>query len=258
MAIDSKQDTRRQLTKELFLQLKESRDYGIRDRIIALNIDLVDYLARKFSNRGEPLEDLLQVGYIGLIKSIDRYDVDRGLEFSTYATPTIIGELKRYLRDKGWTIRIPRRLQIKGFELNRGIDDLTQELQRPPTIQEIATYLKASVEEIIETIESGFAGNCLSLDAVYFKDDEQTFCLIDYLRDVNDYYSLAEDREAIANLLSRLSEREQKVVYMRFFVGMTQIEIANALNISQMHVSRLIRKILTKLRSAEELEEILD
>lgn len=162
------------------------------------------------------------------------------------------------MRDKGWTIRIPRRLQIKGFELNRGIDDLTQELQRPPTIQEIAAYLKASAEEIIETIESGFAVNCLSLDAVYFKDDEQTFCLIDYLRDANDYYSLAEDREAIANLLSRLSEREQKVVYMRFFVGMTQIEIAKALNISQMHVSRLIRKILTKLRSAEELEEILD
>ncbi|OFW59493.1 MAG: hypothetical protein A2W01_07290 [Candidatus Solincola sediminis] len=256
VASDSKQQARRQLTKELFLKLKESRDYGIRDQLISLNIDLVDYLARRFMNRGEPLEDLLQVGYIGLIKSVDRYDIDRGLEFSTYATPTIIGELKRYLRDKGWTIRIPRRLQIKGFELNQAVDDLTQELQRPPTVQEIAQRLNANVEEIIETIESGLAINCLSLDTVYSKDDEQVFCLIDFLGDGNDDYSLAEDREAIANLLSRLSEREQKVVYMRFFVGMTQVEIARALDISQMHVSRLIGRTINKLRSDEQLEEI--
>ena len=256
MASDSKQQARRQLTKELFLKLKESRDYGIRDQLISLNIDLVDYLARKFMNRGEHVEDLLQVGYIGLIKSVDRYDIDRGLEFSTYATPTIIGELKRYLRDKGWTIRIPRRLQIKGFELNQAVDDLTQELQRPPTVQEIAQRLNANVEEIIETIESGLAINCLSLDTVYSKDDEQVFCLIDFLGDGNDDYSLAEDREAIANLLSRLSEREQKVVYMRFFVGMTQVEIARALDISQMHVSRLIGRTINKLRSDEQLEEI--
>ena len=116
--------------------------------------------------------------------------------------------------------------------------------------------MNANVEEIIETIESGLAINCLSLDTVYSKDDEQVFCLIDFLGDGNDDYSLAEDREAIANLLSRLSEREQKVVYMRFFVGMTQVEIARALDISQMHVSRLIGRTINKLRSDEQLEEI--
>lgn len=254
---EDKRQERRRYIKELFGVLRETGDPRVRDELISLNIHLVEYLARKFSNRGEPIEDLLQVGYIGLIKAIDRYDLDRGVEFSTYATPTIVGELKRYFRDKGWAIRIPRRLQMRDLELNQAIDHLTQELHRSPTLQEIAEYLDISLEEVVEILESSYATNYLSLDNIYLNNSEDRgFCLLDYLGNEDDDFSLAEDRDTLVKLISHLSEREQKVIYMRFFRGMTQIEIARVLNISQMHVSRLLRKILEKLRGNIELEEI--
>jgi RNA polymerase sigma-B factor len=253
---DERRLERRRYIRELFQTLRETGDLGVRDELISLNIHLVEYLARKFSNRGEPLEDLLQVGYIGLIKAIDRYDLDRGVEFSTYATPTIVGELKRYFRDKGWAIRIPRRLQMRDHELNQAIDFLTQELHRSPTLQEVAGQLQLSLEEVVEILESSYAANYLSLDNIYLNSSEDHgFSLMDYLGDEDDDFSLADDRDTLAKLLSVLTEREQKVIYMRFFRGMTQIEIANKLDISQMHVSRLLRKILEKLRGEIELEE---
>jgi RNA polymerase sigma-B factor len=254
---DERRQERRRHIKELFWRLRETGDPGIRDELISLNIHLVEYLARKFSNRGEPLEDLLQVGYIGLIKAIDRYDLDRGVEFSTYATPTIVGELKRYFRDKGWAIRIPRRLQMRDHELNQAIDFLTQALHRSPTLNEVAEYLGVGLEEVVEIMESSYAANYLSLDNVYMNGSEDGgFCLLDYLGEEDGDFSLAEDRDTLSKLLSTLSEREQKVIYMRFFRGMTQIEIARGLDISQMHVSRLLRKILEKLRGEVELEEL--
>ncbi len=240
---------RRERIRELFEELRRTGNPRIRDQLIAHNIHLVEYLARKFANRGEPLEDLLQVGYIGLIKAIDRYDLDRGVEFSTYATPTIVGELKRYFRDKGWAIRIPRRLQMRDLELNQAVDHLTQELHRAPTLQEVAEHLEISLEEVVEIMESSYAANYLSLDNIYSNEGEDRgFSLLDYLGGEDDDFSLAEDRDTLAKLISRLSDREQKVIYMRFFRGMTQMEIARELNISQMHVSRLLRKILDKLR----------
>jgi RNA polymerase sigma-B factor len=253
---EQKRQERRRHIKELFYALRETGDQRFRDELISLNIHLVEYLARKFSNRGEPLEDLLQVGYIGLIKAVDRYDLDRGVEFSTYATPTIVGELKRYFRDKGWAIRIPRRLQMKDMQLNQAIDYLTQELHRSPTLHEVANYLETSLEEVVEIMESTYATNYLSLDNIYFdQQEERGFSLLDYLGDEDDDFSLAEDRDTLAKLLSNLSDREQNVIYMRFFRGMTQIEIARALDISQMHVSRLLRKILEKLRGEIEPEQ---
>jgi RNA polymerase sigma-B factor len=254
----SKQEARRLRTKELFLRLRETGDNGARDEIISLHIDLVDYLARRFINRGEPFEDLLQVGCIGLIKSIDRYDLDRGVEFSTYATPTILGELKRHLRDKGRPVRIPRRLQAMGIEFKQQVEKLTQELGRSPTLKEVSTSLDASVEEVIETIESESAMNHLSLDTTIIKDDRQTFRLIDCIGDDSDYYSIAEDREAIGRLISGLPAREQKLIFMRYFMGMTQAEIAQVLDISQMHVSRLLNKTLIKLKGEARIEEIND
>lgn len=255
---ERRRQERRKRVRELFEVLRQTGDPRVRDELIALNIHLVEYLARKFANRGEPLEDLLQVGYIGLIKAIDRYDIDRGVEFSTYATPTIVGELKRYFRDKGWAIRIPRRLQMRDLELNQAIDHLTQELHRSPTLQEVAEYLDMDLEEVVEILESSHATNYLSLDSMYANEDEERgFCLLDYLGEEDDEFSLAEDRDTLANLISSLTEREQKVVYMRFFRGMTQIEIAKELNISQMHVSRLLRKILEKLRGNLQIEEAL-
>jgi RNA polymerase sigma-B factor len=253
---EDKRQERRQYVKKLFQALRDTSDPSIRDELISLNIHLVEYLARKFSNRGEPLEDLLQVGYIGLIKAIDRYDLDRGVEFSTYATPTIVGELKRYFRDKGWAIRIPRRLQMRDHELNQAIDHLTQEMHRSPNLQEIADYLKISLEEVVEILESSYAANYLSLDNIYTDgQEERGFCLLDYLGGEDGDFSLAEDRDTLAKLISNLTDREQKVIYMRFFRGMTQIEIARELDISQMHVSRLLRKILDKLRGDIEVQE---
>lgn len=256
-ADEASRQARRQHIKQLFQVLRETGDQQVRDELISLNIHLVEYLARKFSNRGEPLEDLLQVGFIGLIKAIDRYDLDRGVEFSTYATPTIVGELKRYFRDKGWAIRVPRRLQMRDVELNQAIDHLTQEFHRSPTLQEVANYLDISLEEVVEILESSYATNYLSLDNIYMNDQEDRgFCLLDYLGGEDDDFSLAEDRDTLAKLISHLTDREQKVIYMRFFRGMTQIEIARELDISQMHVSRLLRKILEKLRGDIQLEEI--
>jgi RNA polymerase sigma-B factor len=256
-ADDALRQARRKHIKQLFRVLRETGDQQVRDELISLNIHLVEYLARKFSNRGEPLEDLLQVGFIGLIKAIDRYDLDRGVEFSTYATPTIVGELKRYFRDKGWAIRIPRRLQMRDVELNQAIDHLTQALHRSPTLQEVSRYLDISLEEVVEILESSYATNYLSLDNIYMNDQEDRgFCLLDYLGDEDDDFSLAEDRDTLAKLISHLTDREQKVIYMRFFRGMTQIEIARELDISQMHVSRLLRKILEKLRGDIHMEEI--
>lgn len=257
MGDEDARQRRRDRIRELFRVLRETGDQKVRDELISLNIHLVEYLARKFSNRGEPLEDLLQVGYIGLIKAIDRYDLDRGVEFSTYATPTIVGELKRYFRDKGWAIRIPRRLQMRDLELNQTIDYLTQELHRSPNMQEVAEYLDISVEEVVEILESSYATNYLSLDNIYPNEQEERgFCLLDYLGSEDNDFSLAEDRDTLAKMLSHLTDREQKVIYMRFFRGMTQIEIAGELDISQMHVSRLLRKILDKLRGDIELEEL--
>jgi RNA polymerase sigma-B factor len=246
----------RERMKELFRELRRTSDPRIRDRLIAMNLHLVEYLARKFAGRGEPLEDLLQVGYIGLIKAIDRYDVERGVEFSTYATPTIVGELKRYFRDKGWAIRIPRRLQMKDLELNQAVDELTQKLHRSPTLSELAEHMGMTTEEVVEILESSHAVNYLSLDNLYSGEQEDRgFSLLDYLGDEDSDFSLAEDRDALEKIIAQLSEREQRVIYMRFFQGMTQLEIARELNISQMHVSRLIRKILDKMRSQLEEDE---
>lgn len=254
---EEKRQERRRHIKELFQTLRETGNQTIRDELISLNIHLVEYLARKFSNRGEPIEDLLQVGYIGLIKAIDRYDLGRGVEFSTYATPTIVGELKRYFRDKGWAIRIPRRLQMRDMELNQAVDHLTQELHHSPTLQEIAKHLEINLEEVVEILESSYAVNYLSLDSIYVDHQEDRgFSLLDYLGNEDDDFSLAEDRDTLVKLISTLSNREQNVIYMRFFRGMTQIEIARELGISQMHVSRLLRKILDKLRGDMALEEI--
>ncbi|MEJ5187503.1 MAG: sigma-70 family RNA polymerase sigma factor, partial [Candidatus Geothermincolales bacterium] len=173
-----------------------------------------------------------------------------------YATPTIIGELKRYFRDKGWAIRIPRRLQMKDLELNQAVDELTQKLHRSPTLSELAEHMGLSTEEVVEILESSHAVNYLSLDNLYSGEEEDRgFSLLDYLGDEDSDFSLAEDRDALEKIIATLSEREQRVIYMRFFQGMTQLEIARELKISQMHVSRLIRKILEKMRSQLEEDE---
>jgi RNA polymerase sigma-B factor len=238
----------RRKTHELFSHYQKTHDPGLRDELVRMYLNLVEYLARRFKNRGEPLEDLIQVGTIGLIKAIDRFDTSRQVEFTTYATPTIVGELKRYFRDKGWAIRVPRRLQELNLQIGQAIGSLTQELQRTPTINEVAFKLGVSAEEVIESLETTEAYNFISLDGELSSDAGETFSLMDYIGQDDKQLAGLEDRAALSAALAELSHQEQKILYLRFFRGLTQTEIASELNISQMHVSRLLRRTLQTLR----------
>ncbi|MGZ4448195.1 MAG: RNA polymerase sigma factor SigF [Nocardioides sp.] len=225
---------------------KATRD-GARDELVHLHLPLVEHCARRFRNRGEPFEDLVQVGTIGLIKSVDRFDCDRGVEFSTYATPTIIGEIKRYFRDKGWAIRVPRRLQELRMQITAATAELSQSLGRSPTPRELAEAIGCSVEEIIEGIESSNAYSTLSLDASDDSDDGAA-TILDALGVDDAGLAHVEIRESIKPLLDRLDQREKKILLLRFFKNMTQSQIAEEIGVSQMHVSRLLNRTLEQLR----------
>jgi RNA polymerase sigma-B factor len=219
-----------------------------RDGLVALHMPLVEHLARRFRNRGEPYDDLVQVATIGLIKAIDRFDSDRGVEFSTYATPTILGEIKRYFRDKGWAIRVPRRLQELRLSLTAATAELTQELGRAPTVAELSDRLGLSPDLVIEGLESANAYNTLSLDAPD-QNETDTTTVLDGLGGEDEALESVEYRESLKPLLARLDTREKRILTLRFFRGMTQSQIAEEIGISQMHVSRLLSRTLTELRT---------
>ncbi len=229
----------------------------IRDELVRLHLPLVEHFARRFLNRGEPYDDLLQVGTIGLIKAIDRFDLARGVEFSTYATPTIVGEIKRHFRDRGWAIRVPRRLQELRISITSATADLTQELGRSPTVTELAARLEVSDEEVIEGLESSNAYATLSLDAPDSSDDS-ALSMIDVIGGDDEALEHVENRETIKPLLESLDPRERHIVTLRFFRGMTQSQIAAEVGISQMHVSRLLTRTLARLRESLIADEELD
>jgi RNA polymerase sigma-B factor len=240
-------------TVELFglLAAAQSGDpeYAIaRDGLVQLHMPLVEHLARRFRNRGEPYDDLVQVATIGLIKAIDRFDSDRGVEFSTYATPTILGEIKRYFRDKGWAIRVPRRLQELRLSLTAATAELTQELGRAPTVAELSERLGLPPDLVIEGLEPANAYNTLSLDAPDQNDADST-TVLDALGADDEALESVEYRESLKPLLARLETREKRILTLRFFRGMTQSQIAEEIGISQMHVSRLLARTLTELRT---------
>ncbi len=237
----------KQLTRELFVRYRLDADEQARDELITMYLNLVKYLASRFRNRGEPIDDLIQVGTIGLIKAIDRFDIDRQVEFTTYATPTIVGELKRYFRDKGWAIKVPRRLQELSFKVNKTIDALTQRFQRSPTIEEIATELEVTSEEVLEAMETSEAYNFVSLESDR-GDGSDSFSILEYIGKDDQLMAIVDDRATLSAALRHLTAQEQRVLYLRFFQGLTQTEIARQLEISQMQVSRLLRKTLKVLR----------
>jgi RNA polymerase sigma-B factor len=240
--------------RELFraYQAAESEEERLqhRERLVDQYIGLVEFLARRFRNRGEPLEDLVQVGTIGLLKAIDRFDLDREVEFSTYATPTVVGELKRHFRDKGWAVRVPRRLQELHLELTKTVNALGQELGRSPTVEEIAKSASISEEEVLEGLEIAQAYNFTSLDAPIDSDDGGSTTFADQLGGEDEQLENLEYRASLAPEMEKLPERERKILYLRFFKGLTQSEIAARLGISQMHVSRLLNRTLMRLREA--------
>ncbi len=238
-------------TEDLFRRLTSAPNDPARDALVRLHLPLVEHCARRFRNRGEPFEDLVQVGTIGLLKSIDRFEPERGLEFSTYATPTILGEIKRHFRDRGWAIKVPRRLQELRLAITNASAGLTQQLGRSPTPRELADVVGCSVEEILEAIESGNAYATLSLDA---PDDghEGTSSVLEELGVADRHLDQVEVRESLKPLLDELDPRARSVLVLRFFKNLTQSQIAAEVGISQMHVSRILTKTLEDLRTALE------
>jgi len=234
--------------RELLRRYHENGDLEARERLIEQYLPLVRSLARRYANRGEQLEDLVQVGSIGLIKAIDRFDVGRGVELTTYATPNIIGEIKRHFRDKGWSIRVPRGLQELNVRLSQLLEQLTIELERSPTIAELAKAAGASEEEVLEALESGQAYTTVSLSAPAGQGEDGELDPLESLGELEHEYEVSEDRAVLAPGLEVLDERERRIIYLRFWEGLTQSQIAEQVGISQMHVSRLIRRSLEKVR----------
>jgi RNA polymerase sigma-B factor len=238
--------------KQLLRELRQTGDPKIREKLIESHLGLVEYLARRFAGRGEPLDDLIQVATIGLVKAVDRFDPGREVEFSTYATPTIVGELKRHFRDKGWAVRVPRRLQELNLRLGSVISKLSQDLQHSPTIAEIATAAGASQDEVLEALDSAHAYSLISLDAA---TGEEGLSYHEQIGGEDESIEALEDRLSVGPLLHKIPARERRMLHLRFFKGMTQSEIAEELGISQMHVSRLLAKTLAQLRSGLEGED---
>jgi RNA polymerase sigma-B factor len=234
---------------DLLRRYHEQGDVEAREQLIEQHLPLVRSLARRYANRGEPLEDLVQVGSIGLIKAIDRFDVDRGVELTTYATPNILGEIKRHFRDKGWSIRVPRGLQELNVRLSQILETLTVELERSPTILELAKAAGVSEEEVLEALESSQAYTTVSLSAPGGQGEEGELDPLESLGEVEHEYEVSEDRTMLEPGLDVLDERERRIIHLRFWEGLTQSQIASQVGISQMHVSRLIRRALEKVRA---------
>jgi RNA polymerase sigma-B factor len=244
--------------KVLLRRYHEGGDLQAREQLIEQYMSLVRSLARRYSYRGEPLEDLVQIGAIGLIKAIDRFDLERGVELTTYATPNIIGEIKRHFRDKGWSVRVPRGLQELNVQLSRLMEQLTVQLSRSPTIPELAKAAGVEEEQVLEALESGRAYTSLSLSAGSGGGDDDELDPLESLGTEEHQYEVSEDRAVLAPGFKVLDERERKILQLRFFEGLTQSQIAQRVGISQMHVSRLIRRSLEKIREqiAEDEESL--
>jgi RNA polymerase sigma-B factor len=250
----------RDRTRALFIELQGAAEgdpvrQRARDALVEAHLPLVEHLARRFRNRGEPYDDLVQVATIGLIKSVDRFDLSREVEFSTYATPTIVGEIKRHFRDKGWAVRVPRRLQELRLSLASATSELSQKQGRAPTVGELALFLKISDEEVLEGLESANAYSTLSLDAGDSGSDDEPMPVSETLGVEDEALLGVEYRESLKPMLEMLAPREKTILLLRFFKNMTQSEIAEEVGISQMHVSRLLARTLAQLREGLFVDE---
>ena len=234
--------------KELLRAYHDNGDLSAREQLIERYMSLVRSLARRYSYRGEQLDDLIQIGAIGLIKAIDRFDLERGVELTTYATPNIIGEIKRHFRDRGWAVRVPRGLQELNVQLSRLMEQLTVQLERSPTVAELAKAANVEEEEVLEALESGRAYSSLSLSAGSSMGDDEEIDPLETIGTEEHEYELSENRAVLEPGFRVLDERERRILHLRFFEGLTQSQIAQQVGISQMHVSRLIRRSLEKIR----------
>lgn len=236
----------------LFVQLSATepgspRRAALRSELIRRCIPLADHIARKFSGRGEPFDDLTQVARVGLVHAVDRFDVSRGSNFLSFAVPTIMGEVRRYFRDNTWAMRVPRRVKENHLRIGSAIDALAQQLGRSPTAKEIAAHLGIDPDEVTQAVIAGNAYQPSSIDAVSVGRDTEA-SLLDTLGEEESQFDRVEEYVAIRPLLAGLPERERRILTMRFFESMTQTQIAQQMGISQMHVSRILAKTLARLR----------
>lgn len=229
-----------------FRDLATQQDASLRHKLITSHLGLAHQLARRFAGRGEPHDDLVQVASLALVKAIDRFDPERGVQFSTFAAKCVIGELKRHFRDRGWAVRAPRRIQELYLEIGQNVDRLSQELGHPPTVPELAAAIGTTEDAVLEAIEAGRGYRSASLDA----PDMNSQTMADSLGTEDVRYAHVEDRSVLAGALETLPERDQVIIRLRFIEGLTQSEIANRLGVSQMHISRLLAASLAQLRAS--------
>jgi RNA polymerase sigma-B factor len=222
----------------------------VRNEIVTAHMPLAVYLAQRYRDRGENLDDLIQVASVGLIKSVDRFDPGRGVAFSTFATPTVLGELRRHFRDKMWIVRVPRPLQELRSRLMAARDELTHQLSRSPTIAELASFMHLTDDEVLEGLDAANAYSATSLDAPSAANSTTGSTREEQLGAFDDGLELVERRQCVAPLLDALPERERQIIFLRFFRDRTQTQIAEELGISQMHVSRLLSETLNQLHHA--------
>ena len=235
--------------RDLFKEYDKTKDKDIREILIKKHLYIAEILSKKYANRGIEYDDIYQVACIGLIYAIDRYDIEKGYEFSSFATPTIIGEIKKYFRDKGWTIRVPRRIQELSKKINNAKVSLSQELQRSPTVEDIANYLNSTVEEVLEAMEASKVYTPQSLDITYDSNsDDKDVNLSDLIGEEDKYFTKIENNDFLMKTMEKLNDMERQILIERYFNKKTQVAIAKILNISQMTVSRIEKKVLEKLR----------
>jgi RNA polymerase sigma-B factor len=244
--------SQQRLTKEevakLFSQFKASGDLEIRNKLVTNFMYLAEIIAKKFANRGVDYEDLLQVGFYALIKAVERFDDSYNNEFASFAIPTIVGEIKRYFRDKNWAVRVPRRIQEAMQKINGAKRELSQKLQRTPTVEDLANYTGLGEETILEAIEVGQGYTAYSLEqAIGQATEEKTMTLMDVLGAEDKSLGSIENLSALRFALEKLDQRKQKIIYYRYFKNYTQARIARILDISQVHVSRLEKEAIKEL-----------
>jgi RNA polymerase sigma-B factor len=234
--------------RALFERYLDQRDPMDREMLVERFLPLARQLARRYERPDEPFDDLFQVACVGLLNAIERFDLDRGVAFSSYAVPTIVGEIKRYFRDRTWSVRVPRDLQELALKVGRTVTELTVQLHREPTVPEIVAKVGASEEDVLEALEAYGAHRASSLDEPHRSDEESTDTLGDVLGAVEHGFACAEDRATIDLLLRAITPREREVLRMRFEEDLTQAEIGEQIGISQMQVSRIIRQAVARLR----------
>jgi RNA polymerase sigma-B factor len=239
----------REIERRLLLKYHEEGDISARTELVERFLPLARDLALRYTYTDEPYDDLLQVASLGLIKAIDRFEPGRGSKFTSYAAPTILGELKRHFRDKGWALRVPRDLQERTLALSRATEVLSKELGRSPKVREVAEHLGRTVEEVLEAQEAAASYEAASLDAPAGRTDEESATLVELLGREDSSYELVEDRQAIATTWRTLPDVERQVLELRFMHDLTQREIGERIGYSQMHVSRLLRRALKRLET---------